>query len=74
MPGHISYLKEEFTMKHYFEKVACLFLTVLTSISLCIHPVNLPDKPNEPGISICSAGGNKEEVDLPPFPLPPKPH
>ena len=61
-------------MKHYFEKATCLCLTVLTSLSICIHPVNPPDNPNEPGISICNTGGNKEEVDRPPFPFPPKPY
>lgn len=58
-------------MKHYFEKVTRLFLTVLTSISLCIHPVNLPDNPNEPGISICNSGDEEEELPL--IPSPPKP-
>jgi len=60
-------------MKHYFQKVTRLFLTVLTSLSISIHPVNLPDNPNEPGISICNDSGNKEEVDFPSHPFPPKP-
>ncbi len=58
-------------MKHYFEKATCLCLTVLTSLSICIHPVNPPDNPNEPGISICNSGDEEEELPLTPFP--PKP-
>ena len=59
-------------MKHYFEKATRLCLTVLTSLSICIYPVNPPDNPNEPGISICGIG-NKEEVEFPAPPAPPKP-
>lgn len=55
-------------MKHYFQKVTRLFLTVLTSLSISIHPVNLPDNPNEPGISICNSGDEKEELPLIIFP------
>ncbi len=58
-------------MKHYFEKATRLCLTVLTSLSICIYPVNPPDNPNEPGISICNSGDGEEELPLTPFP--PKP-
>ena len=59
-------------MSRKSKKATALFLAYLNALFLCMHPVKLPEKPTEPGISVyCS---NDEPVELPLEPSDPKPH